>query len=1367
MDPCLNKNTVKEIMIFNNRVAPANVQCDESVQATPRHFTEQKATPSDDEGKKTNTKAPIFKVGIFSHLFYWWLLPLYWKGHKRKIRKEDVYNVPKNVTCKLLGLRLERSWTNELLEAVAGIKICPRLLCALCKAFGPSFVVLILGRLVTDMCLIGQALLLEQIVRTPKGYPGLVYGISICICSSLYLLLHQGWTTMAVTTGLQIRGACSCLIYRKIMKLNLAVVQKAEVEDLLTSVTKDLKLFELLAVYCPYILEGPIIALIVSCILWDHLGASCLVGMALLLLLVPLQVFTGKKISKLTMVAGPHTEKRLRFVKEIADGIVQIKQSAWEELFEKRLQHTRHKEASMLRKATFFHVLIAMAHSQGTNVMTLLSISTFVMLGNGYTVNKAFLTLCAIQALRIPLCLYFPLGVSVIIKVVATVDKIQKILLLDEYSGDNDRRLHREGPLYSRLILMDTSAKWDPYSTQCTLTHLNMGVQQGELLEIIGPEGGGKSSLLHLLMGELPPCSGKVTVNGHCVYCPQKPWIFPATLRKNITCGRPYQEERFKKVIEICGLEEDSHHFPDRDLTSVGDGGDITLSPTQRAKVNLARAVYQEADIYLLDNPLASMNLMTATIIFNKCILEFLKAKTVIMVVDRPRFLYKADQILILKDGKMEGCGSYNDLKKHGIELHRFVEYDKHGELDHDDEEDEDSPDVNSVNDGSKATLLVPQPDPTDLYSYCRKGSSEPRSSSLKTSSLDLQTTIGLIGDRHTAPSPRLLQRYITAGRSGWILILIAAGITVTLLLKFFWDYLYLIWTMNIDKNTYFTNEWLPAVNAEKHYYLVALWCQIGLMLIFGSLILLALLYVFTKASTNLHDNLFGAMLHAPLRLLDTITLERILNAFSHDMKVLDELLPSTLLELTQYMVMILGCMMVIGVICQWLIIPTIVLILCSYLVGTLCLPSTRALKKIEDTMMISVDSLFKSTLEGITVIRSLNAEEFFAEEYAACYDSHSSALYLLDCATHALGLWIGLFSILYTACITLGYRMISPEVKPAYLGLTTHCSLLMSSLVPEIVAYSAYAAMQLVSVGRMVELGSLEQEDLDLLPHSEDAPPTLPPSEWPAKGDIRATHLSLQYSQDKPCVLQNLNFTIKSAEKVGVVGCVGAGKSGLLSALLRIAEPQSTEAVWIDDIAISNVPLRLLRSKISVVPRFPILFSGKLRLNLDPENALTDNILWDALDKVKLCRAVQALPFGLQTESFDWDKVFTIHQRQLLCLARALIDGNHILFIDMVMGNLDPQMELGMLQIIRKHFSEWTVIIVSHRLRSVMKTDRVLVLESGKMAEYGHPYLLLQNEYSHFYKMVHQTRRAVKKELIDLAREAYLGSLPREESEK
>ncbi|KAJ9583094.1 hypothetical protein L9F63_022562, partial [Diploptera punctata] len=543
------------------------------------------------------------------------------------------------------------SWANEILEAVTGISRGPQFIRALLKAFGPSLIILILARLITDCCLVGQALLLGKIIRHPDGLIGLLYSSSLCICSVLYLLLHQGWTTMAVTSGLKIRVACSCLLHSKVMKLNMRMIENAKTIDLVTSVTKDLELFDQLAVYLPYVMVGPIIGIIVTCILWDLLGATCLVGMVFLLLLIPLQ---GKRISKMTMLAGPFKERRLRLVKEMAAGIIQIKQNAWENLFKKRIQQKRKKEATLLRKANFFHVLISVAHSQGTKVMTLLSITTFILLGNGYNISTAFITICAIQALRIPLCLYFPLGISVASKVIAAIDKIQRILLLNEYIGE--ARTPLECTVYSRLILMDACAKWDRNAIHFTLSHLNLGVQQGELLAVAGPEGAGKTSLLLMLLGELPVCNGKVTVNGHCVYCPQKGWIFPASLQRNIICGRPYREDHYKRVMEICGLNDELHSFPDEDLTIIGEGG-LKLSCIQEAKVNLA-------------------------------------------------------------------SGSYTILKSHGLELHRYVEYDKHGELDQEEDDEEGSGIRKSKN--SNKTLEIPQPDAAELYSYCRKGSSEP-----------------------------------------------------------------------------------------------------------------------------------------------------------------------------------------------------------------------------------------------------------------------------------------------------------------------------------------------------------------------------------------------------------------------------------------------------------------------------------------------------------------------------------------------------------------------------------------------------------------------------------------------------------------
>jgi len=263
------------------------------------------------------------------------------------------------------------------------------------------------------------------------------------------------------------------------------------------------------------------------------------------------------------------------------------------------------------------------------------------------------------------------------------------------------------------------------------------------------------------------------------------------------------------------------------------------------------------------------------------------------------------------------------------------------------------------------------------------------------------------------------------------------------------------------------------------------------------------------------------------------------------------------------------------------------------------------------------------------------------------------------------------------------------------------------------------------------------------------------PPKSWPESGTIKFDNLSLRYAPEEPYVLTNLTFDIKSNDKVGIVGRTGAGKSSIIMALFRLAVNEGR--IIIDGVDTSKISFTRLRSSISIIPQEPVLFSGSLRKNLDPFDEYSDQALWSALEEVELKTAVSSLPQGLESKMSEGGSNFSVGQRQLVCLARAIVRNNKILVLDEATANVDPQTDALIQNTIRWKFSECTVLTIAHRLHTIMDSDKVVVMDAGKVVEFGHPHELLQNRANGvFYELVQQTGKGMSENLISIAEENY-----------
>jgi ATP-binding cassette subfamily C (CFTR/MRP) protein 4 len=427
----------------------------------------------------------------------------------------------------------------------------------------------------------------------------------------------------------------------------------------------------------------------------------------------------------------------------------------------------------------------------------------------------------------------------------------------------------------------------------------------------------------------------------------------------------------------------------------------------------------------------------------------------------------------------------------------------------------------------------------------------------------------------------------------------------------------------------------------------------------------------------------------------------------------------------------ILGIFVIVGIVNYWLVIPTIIISILFFLMRVVYITTSRSVKRLEGITRSPVFTHLNASIQGITTIRAYEAQEILAKQFDGHQDLHSAAWYLFISTSRSFAFWLDVACFLYISVVTFSFLFLEGTgVQSSDVGLAITQVIAITGMFQWGMRQSAELENQMTSVERVLEFSILEPEPpLDTKPENE------PPKGWPSAGEIKFDKLSLRYSSVDPPVLKQISFTINAGEKIGIVGRTGAGKTSLISALFRLADCHEGY-IYIDEINTATLGLHQLRGNISIIPQEPVLFSGTMRKNLDPFDDYTDDVLWKALEEVELQEAVAELPGGLSAAISEGGSNFSVGQRQLVCLARAIVRNNRILLLDEATANVDPKTDALIQSTIRRKFAPYTVLTIAHRLHTVMDSDRVLVMEAGFVAEYAPPCELLANSNSMFSRL-------------------------------
>ncbi|KAJ8980199.1 hypothetical protein NQ317_003764 [Molorchus minor] len=1340
---------------------------------------------------------------------YNWIIPFFKYGYKNDLESKDIYNTTNKDICGPLADSLERNWLEEVKKA-GEKKSAPSLRKVLFKTFFQtifilwnSFVFSSTGIEVNQRCNLFevnkslQPIVLAEYIRyfdesqeeqDRESEKGWILGALVVLLAFLNVLMFHHAQLGCQRVGMRVRVACCSLVYRKLLKLSQASLGRTAAGQLVNLLSNDLQRFDQASNYLHYIWIMPLQAVIAFYVMYRSVGIAALAGMiAMALEALPLQAsittsllvigYMSKVQGVLRFKIAHLTDHRVKLMSEIVSGIRVIKMYAWEKSFEKvvelarKLRQTRQiistrKEIDVITKTSYIRGFSLSLMVFTERLALYLTLIAFVLIGNKLTSDVVFSMAQLFNSIQLYMCIYYPNGLATFAEAKVSVKRVEEFLLLEENRTravlDTNHITAKTGTIKAEKA----TASWSLYPVMDTLTDINLDIAPGTLCCVVGNVGAGKTSLLQMFLRELPLNCGKVDINGVMSYASQEPWLFVSSVRDNILFGKPYLKSRFDEVVKVCALERDFEQFPYGEKTLVEERG-VSLSGGQRARINLARAVYTNADIYLFDDPLSAVDTHVGKHLFEECIKKYLQNKTRILVTHQLQFLKQADLIIIMNNGRIAKVGTFDELTEN--ELSSLYPENSHEEREknHDSDKEKGTQLVDSNGDITDEDEWEPEKNqeevekgaiPVSLYAeYYRYGAGLLVLlflvflliiAQLASNAADLWTTEGklpywqfsiicsrtnmeelkhnmtdslLSDDDYTLPSENISE--IETNDS----------------------MLYTVDYENFTQPT-FLDDALPYMGMDSGEFIGSqdFYITVYTIFIVAAIILTparSLLFykIFMNASKGLHKKMFNNVLRAPMRFFDVNPSGRILNRFSNDMGVIDELLPRATLDALQVFLVMSGILMIVFIVSPMMIAPAALLGVLFYYLRVIYLKSAQDVKRLEGVNRAPVFSHISASLHGMPTIRASNAEKMVINEFDCLQDQHTSTWYTYIACSEIFGFWLDVISTIFLALVTFQFLVFRGEnLLSGNVGLVISQSLVLTGMLQIGVRQTAEVASNMTSVERVLQYTKLEKESCEHQPtkniekdwaHFAKLTYKNPERNWPQSGKNHFQEYLLE---------------------IGIVGRTGAGKSTLISSMFRLAPIEGN--ISIDDVDTARVRLHELRSNISIIPQEPVLFSATVRYNLDPFEKVSDEVLWRALENVELKGVIESLDQRVSEGGSN----FSAGQRQLMCLARAIVRNNKILVMDEATANVDPHTDSLIQKTIRENFKQCTVLTIAHRLNTIMDSDKVLVMDAGQAVEFNHPHLLLQKPDGYFMKMVKETGSTMEAILRKVAKGDY-----------
>nr|CAD7448332.1 unnamed protein product [Timema bartmani] len=1393
---------------------------------------------------------PIMRAPYHSRLFFSWFDPFVWKGYRSPIRNLDLWGLTPEETSAEIVPSFNKYWEKTLDKASSKhtpearfsrnsgrmdfVKTTkktkkPSVLLALVKAFGPTFlfgsILLFCANVLTFVNPQILKYLITFVSSDDPLWKGYMYASMMFVAAAVQTMFNSQYSYKMMVVGIRIRVALVSVIYKKALSMSNSARKESTVGEIVNLMSVDATRILEAVPYLNILWSAPLQIALSLYFLWEIMGPSVLAGLAVMIVLIPINGFIANKVKNLQIQQMKTKDQRIKLMNEVLNGIKVLKMYAWEPSFEKIIESKRGKEIKVLKAAAYLNAGTSFIWTCAPFMVSLMTFMTFILVdsSNVLDAQTAFVSLTLFNIMRAPLAM-IPMVVATTIQAMVSIKRINKYLATEDL--DRSSVSHEKSEKYA-LVMENGTFAWGD-DEEPVLRNINVNVNKGSLVAIVGTVGSGKTSLVSGFLGEMNKLSGRVNTKGSIAYVPQQAWIQQSTLKDNITFGRNLDTSLYDKVIEACALKSDLEILPGGDQTEIGEKG-INLSGGQKQRVSLARAVYRDTEVYLLDDPLSAVDSHVGKHIFEnvigpsgllkhktslgrECHWTFwsvetqgelcrlvwvenaigpsglLKHKTRVLVTHSITYLPEVDMVVVLKDGEISEKGTYKQLVQNKGAFSEFLDQhlqdlvaDEGADENHLEEikqqlENSLGPEefqrklsraISRVSESrSQAGSLA------DLTADTRSRTSSVHSmlsivSAKSAGSMRRLNHLNSVSSRRQAgggsqlklnekkdvklavPVPAdkggkklIEEEKAQVGNVKWSVyklyikaisfLLVSGTILFNGIAQGFQaggNMWLTVWSENLLG---IVNETTNLTETSPQELYLGIYGVFGLGQVIGSVLATLAISIGTiNAARILHNGLLRNALRLPQSTFDTTPTGRILNRFSSDINTLDVLFPMVLR----------------------FCIPQIY--------RRIYVATVRQVKRIESITRAPIFSHFEETITGAPTIRAYALEELFTKESEKRVDVNQMAIFPAVVCGSWLSIRLELISGIIVFFAALFAVLGRETMNPGLVGLSVSYALQVTTTLNLIVRTASDIETNIVAVERIKEYVELKQE----APWENPKHPVS--KDWPTEGKVEFKNYQVRYREGLDLVLKGIDVTIKGGEKICFQWFIGhhsdpgwvTGQTAIIeikdvplslrpTMVHRILEfpgwqrailfimsidqtemlvswvaraPASRRSPWpcsgssepaggsilIDDVDISQLGLHALRSRITIIPQDPVLFSGSLRQNLDPHGRLTDEALWRALEHAHLKDYVGGLQEGLDHEVAESGENFSVGQRQLVCLARALLRKTRVLVLDEVTAAVDLGTDNLIQETIRCEFADSTVLTIAHRLNTILDSDR------------------------------------------------------------
>ncbi|XAR70216.1 Xenobiotic-transporting ATPase [Bertholletia excelsa] len=1220
-----------------------------------------------EEANENNNVSPLANAGFLSVMSFWWLNSLMKKGKQDTLDEEDIPQLPpanQAETC--YNLFIEQSKKRKIENSSQSHSVLSTILFCQRKA------ILISGffALVKTLTLSTGPLFLYALIKVAEGkdafkLKGYVLAAGLFLAKILESMSERQWWFRTKVIGLQVKSLLTAAAYWKQLHLSNPAKMTHSAGQIMNYVAIDAHKIGEFPFWFHQLWTIGLQVCIALFIVYYSVGLATIVALFVIILAAignsPLSKLQIKYLKKF-MVAQ---DRRLEGMTEALINMKVLKLYSWERHFMNAAQGLREEEIKWL---------LAVQLQKGYNIILyysttiLVSAATFIacyFLKIPLHSSNVFTFLATLTIIQEPIR-RVPDVIGRFIEAKVSLSRIVDFLEAPEMERGHARQKHVSEDLKGAILVKSSEICWAYGSFKPTLRNINLDVKHGEKVAICGEVGSGKSTLIATILGEVPYVNGTVFVKGKMAYVSQTAWIQTGTLQENILFGSSMDLPRYQEVLQKCSLLKDLELLPFGDLTEIGERG-VNLSGGQRQRVQLARALYQNADVYLLDDPFSAVDAHTAKNLFNGYVMEALSGKTILLVTHQVEFLPAFDSVLLMSKGEILRTGTYDQLMESSQEFQDLVN--SHHDTAFPEKEEKHASSrrseategeiKNNVNAGQNTATIADQLIKQEEREAGKAGL-KPYIQYLKHSKgflfLSLSTLFHVI-----FIAAQLMQNYILAKYT--------------------------------DDSSFRKSTLIMAY--------VAIGLSLMLFLFFRSLFIVGLSI---GASKSIFSSLMSSLFLAPMSFYDSTPLGRILSRVSFDMNEIDLDLPFTLSYYTVATITTFSSFIVL-VILTWPVLFVIIpIIYFTVLLQRFYNACAKELMRISGTTKSLVANHLTESIAGSTTIRAFGQEDRFFAKCLELIDTNARPFFHSFSAQEWLLQRLEILCAI-VLCSTAVALTSFHQLTSGFVGMSLSYGLSLNVFVIYSVYHQCLAENTSISIERVEQYMQITSEAPEVIENNR------PASNWPALGRVEICDLKVRYRRNAPLVLKGISCIFEGGQKIGIVGRTGSGKTTLISTLFRLVEPTEGQIV-IDGVNISSIGLRDLRSHEEI---------------------------WKVFEKCQLKGAVQEKEEGLDSPVLQDGTNWSMGQRQLFCLGRALLKRSQILVLDEATASIDNATDSIIQKTIRVEFADCTVITVAHRIPTVMDCTTVLAISDGKLAEYDEPRKLMDKQGSLFGELVRE----------------------------